>query len=154
MSGQKETVLKEIESTWQALQDALASVPLERMEVSSVVESWSAKDLIGHITTWENEAMKSLQNYFKQNDVTMLAWPPDLDAFNARTTEEKRARSLDDLLNDMKTTHDKTVRFIQAMKEEAFDVPEVEARIRIDAFAHYADHTEGILKWLEGALPD
>ena len=134
MSGQKETVLKEIESTWQALQDALASVPLERMEVSSVVESWSAKDLIGHITTWENEAMKSLQNYFKQNDVTML-------------------RSLDDLLNDMKTTHDKTVRFIQAMKEEAFDVPEVEARIRIDAFAHYADHTEGILKWLEGASP-
>ncbi|MCH8110090.1 MAG: hypothetical protein IIB15_08165, partial [Chloroflexi bacterium] len=65
-----------------------------------------------------------------------------------------RARSLDDLREDMKTTHDATVRSIQATKEDSFDVPEVEARIRIDAFAHYADHTEGILKWLEGASPD
>ena len=152
MSDQKQNVLREIETTWQALQGALVRVPSERMEVGGVVESWSMKDLIGHITTWENEAMKSLQNYFQQNDVKMLAWPSDLDAFNARTTEEKRAKSLDDLLDDMKTTHEETVRFIQAMKEEAFDVPEVEARIRIDAFAHYADHTEGIQKWLEGAL--
>ncbi len=65
MSAQKENVLREIQMTWQVLQDALAHVPSERMEVSGVVESWSMKDLIGHITTWDNEAMKSLQSYMQ-----------------------------------------------------------------------------------------
>ena len=152
MSVQKEIVLRDIEMTWQALQDVFTRVPSERMEVGGVIESWSVKDLVGHITTWENEAMKSLQSYFQHDDIKTLAWPTDLDAFNARTSEEKRARSLADLLDDMRTTHTETVRFIQAMKEEAFEVPEVEARIRIDASAHYVDHTEGIQKWLEGTL--
>ena len=152
MSDQKENVLRELETAWQAFQDVLARVPSERMEVGGVVESWSMKDLTGHITTWENEATKSLQNYLQHNDLKTLAWPADLDAFNARTAEEKRNRSLADLLDDMETTHEETVRFIQAMKEEAFDVPEVRARIRIDGSEHYADHTEGIQKWLEGNL--
>ena len=52
----------------------------------------------------------------------------------------------------MRTTQEETVRFIQAMKEEAFDTPQVEARIGIDTFVHYADHTEGIQKWFEGIL--
>ena len=152
MSDQKENVLREIETAWQSLQDVIARVPSDRMEVGGVVESWSMKDLVGHITTWENEAAKSLQNYLQHNDLKTLAWPADLDAFNARTSEEKRNRSLANLLDEMKTTHEEMVRFIQAMKEEAFDVPEVRARIRIDGSEHYADHTEGIQKWLEGAL--
>ena len=36
------------------------------------------------------------------------------------------------------------------MKEEAFDTPQVEPRIGIDTSVHYADHTEGIQKWLGG----
>ena len=152
MSDQKENVLRELETAWQTFQDVLARVPSERMDVGGVVESWSMKDLVSHITTWENEATKSLQNYLQHNDLNMLAWPADLDAFNARTSEEKRARPLADMFDDMKTTHEETVRFIRAMKEEAFDVPEVEARIRIDTSTHYTDHIEDIQKWLEGPL--
>ena len=120
----------------------LARVPSERMDVGGVVESWPMKDLVGHITTWENEATKSLQNYLQHNDLNMLAWPADLDAFNARTSEEKRNRSLADLFDDMETTHEETVRVIQAMTEEAFEAPEVMARIRIDGCEHYYAHTD------------
>lgn len=52
----------------------------------------------------------------------------------------------------MRTTHEKIIHFIQAMKEEAFDTPQVEPRIGIDTSVHYADHTEGIQKWLGGPL--
>ena len=77
--SRKRIVLRDIETTWQELQDVFTRVPSERMEVSGVVESWSVKDLIGHITTWENEAMESLQSYFQHDDIKTLAWPTDLD---------------------------------------------------------------------------
>lgn len=89
MSAQKESVLKDIETAWQALQDVLASVPSERMEVSGVVESWSMKDVTGHITTWESEAIKSLQSYLQHNNIKMLAWSTDLNVFNTRTSEKR-----------------------------------------------------------------
>lgn len=150
MATQRERILGEIEKTWGELQKTLDSVPPERMEEVGVVESWTLKDLIGHVTTWEAEAMKSLRLCLSDHDLEMLTWP-DVDALNERTVEDKRATPLIALLNDFKKTHERLVQFVKEMSEEDLAVPEVERRIRIDTFAHYTEHTEHISRWLEGS---
>ena len=64
----------------------------ERTEEGGVVEMWSVKDVVGHIATWENEAINALRRYLSRDDVKMLAWP-DVDALNERTVSGKRRRS-------------------------------------------------------------
>ena len=87
MRARRDQAAREIDEAWQGLKQALARIPPERMperiEEGGVVGMWSVKDVIGHITTWENEAMAALQQYLTQRDVKVLAWS-DLDAFNDR----------------------------------------------------------------------
>ena len=59
--NRKET-LSAVSKTWQELKDAIALVPDDRLDETSVVGFWSVKDLIGHVTTWEDEAVQALQS--------------------------------------------------------------------------------------------
>ena len=147
MRAQRDRAVREIDEAWQGLKQALARVPPERMEEGGVVGMWSVKDVIGHITTWENEAIDALRRYLPRGDVNVLAWP-DLDAFNERTVNSKRQAPLDELLMDLETTHEQTVELVSGLTEEVLGVPEVEKRIRIDTFAHDAEHTGNIRRWL------
>ena len=148
MATQQERTVREIDEAWGGLQKALAHVSPERMEKPGVVESWTVKDLIGHVTTWEAEAMKSLRLYLSGHELKVLEWP-DVDALNARTVEYKRATPQAELLDNFEKTHQRLVQFVKEMSEEDLTVPEVERRIRIDTFAHYAEHTEHISRWLK-----
>ena len=147
MATRQDQTAEEIDKAWQRLREALARVPPERMDESGAVGVWSAKDLIGHITTWENEAINAIQRYLQQRDLDMLAWPA-IDQFNELTVKSKRPTPLADLLVDFEMTHEKTVELVRSLTAEALNVPEVEKRIRIDTFAHYAEHSENILSWL------
>jgi hypothetical protein len=147
MATHKEEILDKIAKAWQELQEALAHVQVERMEEAGVVESWSVKDLIGHVTTWENEAMKVLGGYMSTHDLDVLRFS-GVDEFNAHMAEEKRGTSLSALREDFERTHEELVRFIEDMSEEDLGVPEVERRIGADRFAHYAEHTGHIRQWL------
>jgi hypothetical protein len=148
MSAIKDETLAEIDTAWKALQDTLARVPRGWIEEPGVVERWSVKDLIGHVTTWENEAIKSLRAYTAQGDVEALAWP-DVDALNERTVAAKRNNALTDMRLDSDETHRRLIQLVKALSPDEFTVPEIENRIRVDTFAHYAEHTEHIAQWLE-----
>ena len=142
-----EMILSEIDATWRGLRDALARVPPGRIDDGGAVGPWSLRDLIGHVTTWEFEAMESLRRYQDHDDLEMLAWP-DVDSFNERTVDNKRAISLDELRIEFTRTHEELLRFIGDIPEKTLQVPEVERRIRVDTFEHYAEHTRDLERWL------
>ncbi len=147
MVTQKNKILAGIGTAWKALLDTLARVPVERVDHAGVVERWSVKDLIGHVTTWENEAIEALGNYKSQGDVGALAWP-DVDALNERTVQAKRSVPLAELRLDFEETHRRLLDSVEALSAEEFTVSEVEKRVRIDTFAHYEEHTDHIDRWL------
>ena len=147
MRARRDQAVREIDEAWQGLKQALARVPPERMEEGGVVGVWSIKDVIGHITTWENEAIDAIQSYLPRGDVKVLAWP-DVDALNERTVNAKRQTPLAELKADFDTTHARVLELVGGLTEEVLGVPEVEKRIRIDTFAHYAEHTGNIRRWL------
>ena len=148
----REETLSAVSTSWQELKDAIAQVPEDRLDERSVGGPWSVKDLIGHVTTWEMEALRTLRSYLDDGDFDALtAWPEDLDGFNARQVEVKRGTGLDQLRLELDDTHSRTVELISDLSEAEFEKSEVSERIRIDTYYHYEDHAGQIRRWLEGA---
>lgn len=150
MNVRNEDVLRRIDQSWQDLQSALAEVPAQRMEESGVVEAWSVKDLLGHVTTWESEMMANVERVV---DGLEMKGYPDIDTFNAETSGAKATKSLEALSEELTTVHAQTVDFVSALPEELLSREVVEWRIRIDTFAHYREHAEHIRSWLSGTGP-
>ncbi len=145
MAASSKDVVRQIDGAWRELQSALADVPGDRMEEPGVVGSWSTKDLLGHVTTWEAEMMANVQRVV--DGIEMRGYR-DIDAFNADASAAKRAMSVEDLRQELSQVHGETVRFVSALSDELLGREEVEWRIRIDTFAHYREHAEHIRIWL------
>ena len=144
--------LSAMSKSWQELKDVISQVPDERLEERSVGGPWSVKDLIGHVTTWEQEAIQALRSYLNEGDSHALAaWPEDIDGFNDVAVEGKRGIDLSSLRRELEDCHEQIMELVTALEEEEFQKGEVSERIRIDTYYHYADHAGQIRRWLEGA---
>ena len=154
MSESREDILKQIDERWAELKTQLADVPANRMGESGVVGPWSAKDVVGHITTWEQEAMDAISHSLRERDSASLAWKEDIDGFNRQAVENTRSKSLDDLMANLDRTHEELLVFLAGVPDEALAMDEVMTRIQEDTFDHYAEHTASIRQWLDAkAVP-
>ena len=128
----------------------IALVPHDRVDTPGVVGSWSVKDLIGHVATWDQEALQALRRYLVDRDAkALVTWPGDIDGFNAREAARKRATDLAVLRRELAECHRQIVELVSGLAGEELEIREVKARIRIDTYEHYADHTAQVLRWLE-----
>jgi hypothetical protein len=116
-----------------------------------VVGDWSVKDILAHVTTWEEEALKYLPL------IAQGGRPPrysvkygGIDAFNAQVTERNRGLSLAEVLRQRDETHRRLIDYIQSVPEEQFtrETP-FRHRLRLDTYSHYPIHTRMIREWRE-----
>lgn len=104
MAARRLQVLEKINSEWTNLETAVANIPTDQFEWLPVVGNWSAKDMMGHITTWEVETMNNVERFLDPKIGEMRSYP-DPDGFKERTSEEKRDISLIDIQRDFWETH-------------------------------------------------
>jgi hypothetical protein len=142
-------LLKRLDNAWVALKDSYAGLPESRLMEPGVTGNWSVRDILAHVTTWEEEALRHLPVILKGGK------PPrysvtfgGIDAFNAQMTEQKRSLSLSEVIEQLDETHRRLVRFIQSAPEDVFSrETHFRHRLRLDTYSHYAKHTEAIRKW-------
>src|SRR5574342_494061 len=99
-------LLKRLDKAWVDFKESYAGLSdLELME-PGVTGAWSVRDLIAHVTWWEEEALTHLPLILAGGK------PPrysvtygGIDAFNARMTEQKKNLSLSDVLQQQSDTH-------------------------------------------------
>jgi len=141
--------LKRLEQRWDELIETYAGLSDTEMTAPGVTGGWSVKDIVAHVTTWEEESLKHLPH------ILAGTRPPrysvaygGIDAFNALTTERKRSLPLAEVLLQRDETHRRLVAFIVAMPEGEF-VRETRARrrLRLDAYGHYPRHAAAIRSW-------
>ena len=146
-------LLKRIEEPWSALKAAYGGLSEEEMLEPGVTGTWSVKDIIAHVTSWEEEALAHLP--------VILAGgrPPrysvthgGINAFNAQMTARNRGLPLAEVLRRRDDTHRRLLAFIQGAPEETFaSDTRVRRRLRLDTYGHYAIHAAAIRKWLAAA---
>ncbi|HTV56339.1 MAG TPA: ClbS/DfsB family four-helix bundle protein [Terriglobia bacterium] len=142
-------LLKRLDKAWVALKESYAGLPESRLLEPGVTGAWSVRDILSHVTTWEEEALKHLPVILKGGK------PPrysvtygGIDAFNAQMTEQKRSLSLSEVLLQLDETHHRLVCFIQSAPGDVFSHEiHFRHRLRLDTYSHYAKHAEAIRKW-------
>lgn len=145
----KTQLLNKLEQAWAALQASYAGLTDAQLTEPGVTGDWSVKEILAHVTTWEEEALKYLPLILEGSR------PPrysvmygGIDAFNAQMTEAKRRLPLVDILAQLAETHRRVVAYVEGAPDEQFTTDtRFRRRVRLDTYGHYPVHTEAIRAW-------
>jgi hypothetical protein len=145
----KQQVIDKIERAWAAFKESYAGLSSEQMTEPGVTEGWSVKDILAHVSVWEEETLKHLPH------IMQGIRPPrysvlygGIDAFNAQLTEQKRRLSLSEVLRQLEETHLELIEYVQSAPEEQLSSEtSFRRRLRLDTYGHYPIHTRAILEW-------
>ena len=144
-------LLKRLDQAWEDFKESYAGLSDTELMEAGVTGTWSVRDVIAHVTWWEEEALKHLPHILGGGK------PPrysvtygGIDAFNAQMTEQKKNLSLSEVLQQQADTHRRLIDYIQGAPEEQFThETRFRRRLRLDTYSHYPKHTEAIQKWRE-----
>ena len=142
-------LLRRLDEAWTALQASYADLSDTEMLVPGVTGTWSIKDIILHVASWEEEALRHLPH------ILAGGRPPrysvlygGIDAFNAQTTERNRSLSVGEALRHRDETHRRLIAFIQTVPDDQFiSDTRFRRRLRADTYGHYPKHTGAIGRW-------
>ena len=148
-------LLKRIDAAWQDLLAACAGLSAEDLTAPGVTGAWSVKDIVAHVTVWEEEALEHLP--------VVLAGrrPPrysvthgGINAFNAQMTQRNRDLPLSEVLRRRDDTHARLVEFVRrAPESECGGGTRFRRRLRLDTYGHYAVHASAIQRWRRQRAP-
>jgi hypothetical protein len=149
-SNQVRRLLERLDVAWTALSESYAGVSDSRLVEPGVVDGWSVKDIVAHVTAWEEEALEHLPLIIAGGTPPRYAAQGGIDAFNARATEDGRRLSLEAVLRRRDETHARLLDFIRRQPEGTFGTrTRARRRLRLDTYGHYPEHTEAIRAWRE-----
>jgi hypothetical protein len=114
-----------------------------------VTDVWSIRDVIAHVTIWEEEALAHLPL------ILMGGRPPrysvaygGIDAFNDLAMERKRDLSLAEVLRQQQDSHRRLVHLVERAPEDQLTRDtRFRRRLRLDSYSHYAIHAAAICNW-------
>lgn len=142
-------LLKRLDKAWEELQETYADLSDTELLEPGVTGKWSVRDIIAHVTSWEEEALTHLP--------LILAGgrPPKysvkyggIDAFNAWTTEQRRNLSLSTVMQQRDDIHRRLIDLIESVPEDYFvGETRFRRRLRLDTYGHYRKHAGAIRKW-------
>jgi DinB family protein len=150
----RQQLLKRLDKAWGAFKASYAGLSDAQLTAPGVTGQWSVKDMIAHVTWWEEEALKHLPL------ILTGGRPPrystqygGIDAFNAQMTERTRGLSLSDVLRQLEDTHRRLIDYVHSAPEEQFTrETRFRRRLRLDTYGHYPKHAEAIRAWREQHL--
>jgi DinB superfamily len=145
---EKQQLLKKLEKEWTAFNASYAGFSDAQLTDPGVMGDWSVKDIIAHVSTWEEEALKSLPLIIVGRRPPRYIQFGGIDAFNARMTEQKRGFALSEVLKQRDDIHQRLIDYIQEVPEEHFSgETRFRHRLRLDTSRHYPLHTRAIEEW-------
>ena len=145
----RQQLLNRLDTAWTAFQGSYAGLSSSRLTEPGVAGDWSVKDIIAHVTWWEEEALRHLPLIIAggQPPRYSVAYG-GIDKFNAMMTERKRDVPLSDVLTQQHDTHRRLIDFIQRVSEDQFTrETRFRRRLRLDTYSHYPIHTNAIGEW-------
>ena len=144
-------LLRRLERSWSDLEQSYADLSDARLQEPGVQGRWSVRDIIAHVTTWEEEALTHLPQ------ILAGGRPPrysttygGIDAFNALMAERKRGLTLAEVLGLRDEIHSRLVDYIEhAPPAEFTRETRFRRRLRLDTYGHYPKHAAAIRRWRE-----
>src|SRR2546423_9733804 len=145
---EKQQLLKQLEKAWTAIKESYADLSDSQLTEPGVMGTWSVKDILAHVSTWEEEARRYLPLILTGGRPPRYSQYGGIDAFNAQMTEQKRGLALSDVVRQLDETHRRLIDYIRGMSEEHFTrETRFRHRLRLDTYSHYPQHARAIREW-------
>ena len=147
----RQQLLKKLDKAWAAIKESYAGLPDAQLTQPGVMGDWSVKDILAHVTTWEQESLKYLPLIIQGGRPPRYSTKyGGIDAFNAQMREQKRGLSLADVLRQLDETHRRLIDYVQSAPEEQIrQETRFRRRLRFDTYRHYQEHASVIWEWRE-----
>src|SRR5437016_2357425 len=146
----KQQLLKQLEKAWRTIEESYAGLSDSQLMEPGVMDNWSVKDILAHVTTWEEEALSYLPLILTGGKPPRYIQFGGIDAFNAQLAEQKREMALSDALRQLDETHRRLIDYLQSVPEEHFTrETRFRHRLRLDTYSHYPLHARAIQEWRE-----
>ena len=145
----RQQLLQRLGKAWTELEESYAGLSASQMMQPGVTGKWSVRDILAHVTTWEQEALKHLPHIHKGNRPPRYSTAyGGIDAFNALMTEQKRRLALAEVLRELHEVHARLICYIHEIPEELLmRDTRFRRRLRLDTYSHYPKHTKAIREW-------
>lgn len=148
-STQKAAILDRIRATHQPLEALLAQLNPDRMSQPGVNGDWSVKDMLAHITWWEQHLLRRLRTGHDDLDGEAEDDQSATDRVNAAVFAANRDRPLADVRADFDASYSEVLAVIGAMADDALASDEVYEDISWDTLRHYPAHISMLSAWIE-----
>ena len=149
--SEKTTLLKEAETEFVQLKGAIAGLDETRMR-QVWLGSWSARDIVAHISGWHRELAPALERLARgARPIPEGVSYDDVDTWNGRFAEARKAAGTADILAELDASHAAFMRAAAAVPEERY-VPGKTAHKIVDLNSrhHYQEHRGQIEAWRAG----
>jgi hypothetical protein len=150
-----ERTLQRLVKEWDAFHTAYAGLSDEDLRAPGVDGVWSVRDLIAHVTWWEEEALAHLPGMLAGARAPRYAdTHGGLHAFNAAMADARKDQSLPDVKRRAERVHAQLIAFVRTIPADqlARETP-VRRRLRWDTYGHYALHAAAIRAWRQHSSP-
>jgi hypothetical protein len=161
----KPELLERMRGEHMRLEGAVAGLTRDELTRPGVSGAWSAKDVLAHVTWWEQRLVEALTTGAGDRESAIgrvatygfLDQPIDLDVQNAGSHRQDRDVPLGVVRHQRRRSFAQIEALVAAMPEEVLqifaglddapsDVPH-RVRIRRDTYEHYREHADAILAW-------
>jgi uncharacterized protein (TIGR03083 family) len=148
LSDPTERLLRRIDEAWTALQESCGGLSDAQLTAPGTMGAWSVKDVLAHVSTWEEEALKYLPLIARGGRPPRYAAQGGIDAFNARMAAQKQALPLGEVLEQLAETHRRLIELVRSAPADQLDSrSRFRRRLRLDTYGHYPIHAEMIRAW-------
>ena len=157
-------LLDEIQIEHRRLEKTLVMVSETQMLIPGVIDEWTVKDILAHITVWEQRMVRWLEEAVRGGVPQMLpdgmTWD-DLDEWNEQTYQKHANRPLEDVLTEFELSYPQALKTAQEVPEQDLMDPDrcdwregdpLWVMVAANTFWHYTEHEESIRAWLEGLV--
>jgi len=148
-------ILRTERAQWNALLD---QVGLDRMDITGIEGEWSVKQLVAHLTWYEQAVVDGAQQL--QTAGTFPRRRPagmSMDEMNAQIAEESWGRSASDVLADAQAVFERLLVVIEQCPQDLLNDPRLLGlpddmppwmRVANNSYAHYREHEPALRAWL------
>lgn len=114
MKEKHEVLLQKLEQSRITMEELLATVLLER----EIYPGWTKKELVAHLTGWEEASLGSLQATFSGDPPSVPVAYRGPDYYNEQSVIERAELTYEQILREWQSTRQQVVEILRAMAPE------------------------------------
>jgi hypothetical protein len=150
---EKDKLISALENGRAEFLECIQDLSNDVLEIPGVIDNWSVKDILVHLTRWEAEIIKLVWQVGKGIPPTTAHFvQSSVDETNERWYQESRSRLLKVVLDDFLGVRNQTIRRVKDLSQVELTDHLLSGKplwewIANDSFGHEAEHMAQIKSW-------